>query len=122
MDEIHDSITLRPIVNQVGIIDIRGNLTTAAESAFMDAYTRATGGGARVILLGFDHLMYMNSAGIGLLVRLVIRAQRANQQLLAFGLKEHYRRIFELTRLKEVIRVFGSEAEALENLMTAGQD
>ena len=58
-------------------------------------------------------LEYMNSGGIGLLVTLLVRAQRAGQRLLAFGLTEHYRQIFELTRLDEAIGIHDDEADAL---------
>jgi anti-sigma B factor antagonist len=58
----------------------------------------------------------MNSSGIGLLVMLLIRAQRQGQKLLAFGLSEHYREIFELTRLNEAIALFSDEQAALTAL------
>ena len=45
----------------------------------------------------------MNSGGIGLLVTLLVRAQRQHQQVLAYGLSDHYRQIFELTRLDEAV-------------------
>ncbi len=45
----------------------------------------------------------MNSGGIGLLVMLLVRAQRNRQRVLAYGLSEHYRQIFELTRLDEAV-------------------
>jgi anti-sigma B factor antagonist len=79
----------------------------------MDAYTRAADGSTRAVLLDFTALEYMNSGGIGLLVTLLVRANRARQRLLACGLNEHYRQIFELTRLDEAISIYGDEAEAL---------
>ena len=48
----------------------------------------------------------MNSGGIGLLVTLLVRANRQKQRLLAFGLNDHYRQIFELTRLDEAIGIY----------------
>jgi anti-sigma B factor antagonist len=66
-----------------------------------------------VIVLGFDALEYMNSSGIGLLVTLLVRAQRNHQRILAYGLSDHYRQIFELTRLDEVIAIHDSEAAAM---------
>jgi anti-sigma B factor antagonist len=95
------------------VLDIRGEVTAAAENALMDAYTQATTAGARTLILNFTGLDYMNSSGIGLLVTLLIRANRQKQKLLACGLSEHYRQIFELTRLNEAIGIFGTEAEAL---------
>ena len=95
------------------IVDISGDITAACEDVLMDAYTRAVGEDTRAVVLNFSGLEYMNSGGIGLLVTLLVRANRAKQKLLAFGLNEHYRQIFELTRLDEAIGIYGSEAEAL---------
>ena len=67
---------------------------------------------ARTIVLNFSGLEYMNSGGIGMLVTLLVRANRQRQRLVAFGLNEHYRQIFELTRLDEAIGIFDTEAEA----------
>jgi anti-sigma B factor antagonist len=55
----------------------------------------------------------MNSSGIGLLVTLLIRAKRQILRLLANGLSDHYRQIFELTRLNEAMTISGNEDEAL---------
>ena len=74
---------------------------------------RAAEGGTRAVILNFTGLEYMNSGGIGLLVTLLVRANRAKQKLLAFGLTEHYRQIFELTRLDEAIGIYDTEAEAV---------
>ena len=60
-------------------------------------------------MLNFAGLDYMNSGGIGMLVTLLVRANRRSQQLLAFGLSDHYRQIFELTRLDEAISIHDTE-------------
>ncbi len=106
------SMDVRRVSDRASVIDIRGEITSACEDALMDADVRASTGQTRVILLNFDGLEYMNSGGIGLLVTVLIRANRNNQRLMAFGLSEHYRQIFELTRLDEAIRMCSGEAEA----------
>jgi anti-sigma B factor antagonist len=65
------------------------------------------------VILNFGGLDYMNSGGIGLLVTLLVRANRQKQRLLALGLSDHYRQIFELTRLDEAIGIFETEADAV---------
>jgi len=95
------------------VIEIRGEITSAFEDDLMAAYTQASEGETRVVLLDFSGLEYMNSGGIGLLVTLLVRANRAKQRLLACGLNDHYRQILELTRLDEAISIYGDEAEAL---------
>jgi len=96
-----------------GIIDIIGDVTMKAEDPLMNAYHKATAGNRNSIILNFSGLEYMNSTGIGLLVTLLIRVQRHNQQLFAFGLDDHYRQIFELTRLDDAIKICDTEAEAI---------
>lgn len=106
-------ITTRKINTKTSILDIRGEVTGSAESILMDAYAQATAACAQVIVLNFSGLEYMNSSGIGLLVTLLIRTQRQKQRLLAFGLSDHYRQIFDLTQLDKAIGIHASEAAAL---------
>jgi anti-sigma B factor antagonist len=107
-------LAVREITPTSFVIDIQGEINAFAENALMDAYNEATGRGAQNILLNFSQLEYMNSSGIGLLVTLLIRVQRQKQSLLAFGLSDHYRQIFDLTRLNEAILIYPSETEALK--------
>jgi anti-sigma B factor antagonist len=93
------------------VVDIRGDVTAGSESVLMSAYEEA--GDAKAIVLNFTDLSYMNSGGIGLLVTLLVRANRHAQQLLAFGLSEHYAQIFELTRLDEAVGIHDTESDAL---------
>ena len=102
-----------------GVIAIRGEVTGFAEEALMSAYNAASANGGRVIILDFSGLEYMNSTGIGLLVTLLIRAQRHQRRLLACGLSDHYRQIFDLTRLNEAIDIYDSPAEALAAVVPA---
>jgi anti-sigma B factor antagonist len=93
------------------ILRIHGEITGGSEPPIMAAYAQA--GDARSIVLDFGQLEYMNSGGIGLLVTLLVRAQRAGQKLLAVGLSEHYRQILSLTRLDEAIAIHDDEPAAL---------
>ena len=113
MNKANITVNVRKLNNGVSIIDINGDVNAFAESALMDAYTQAGNGNTHAIILNFSKLDYMNSSGIGLLVTLLIRVNRQRQKLLAYGLSEHYRQIFELTRLNEAIGIYPSEAEAL---------
>ena len=95
------------------LIRIEGDITSASEPALTDAYTQADASGARTIILDFGGLEYMNSGGIGLLVTLLVRAQRNGQRLLAVGLNEHYRQILALTRIDEAIGIHETTDAAL---------
>jgi anti-sigma B factor antagonist len=113
MPEAATTFDVRAVSNGTRVIDIEGDITAQSEDVLMDAYTRASSEGVKAIVLNFTALEYMNSGGIGLLVTLLVRAQRQHQRVLAYGLSEHYRQIFELTRLDEAVGIHDSEAEAL---------
>lgn len=113
MSKANVRMEVHKVNDKLSVIDIHGELNASAESALMDAYTRATSQGERTIVLNFKSLEYMNSSGIGLLVTLLIRARRQNQQLVASELGEHYQQIFEMTRLNEAIQIFPTTAEAV---------
>lgn len=108
------TMDVRRVSDKASIIDIHGEITAFAENSLMDAYAEASREGVRAILLNFTDLDYMNSSGIGLLVTLLIRANRHNQQLLAYGLSDHYKQIFQLTRLDEAIGIYDTQDAALE--------
>jgi anti-sigma B factor antagonist len=107
------TMDVRQVNGAVSVVDIRGDVTAASEAALSHAYASATTPTTSAIVLNFSGLEYMNSGGIGMLVTLLVRANRQRQRLLAYGLNQHYRQIFELTRLDEAIGIHDSEAAAL---------
>jgi anti-sigma B factor antagonist len=107
------SLDVRPVDARTAVIDIRGDVTAASEEPLAAAYDEATQTGAQALILNFTGLEYMNSSGIGMLVTLLVRANRQQQRLSAYGLTDHYRQIFELTRLDEAISIFDDEHSAL---------
>jgi anti-sigma B factor antagonist len=113
MPELAVTMTARSVGDAASVIDIKGDVTAACEDVLMEAYKQAGAERAKAIVLNFSGLEYMNSGGIGLLVTLLVRANRQRQKLLAFGLNQHYRQIFELTRLDDAIGIYDTEADAL---------
>jgi anti-sigma B factor antagonist len=95
------------------ILRIEGDVTSASEGDLMAAYGLAAANGTTAVILDFSKLAYMNSGGIGLLVTLLVRAQRGGGRLVATGLSEHYCQIFSLTRLDEAIEIYDDEPTAV---------
>lgn len=111
MAETGTTMNTRAVDGDVAVIDIVGDVLPATEDMLLEAYAKCER--ARVVVLNFTALAYMNSGGIGLLVTMLVRAQRNGQRLCAFGLSEHYQHIFQLTRLDETIRLHDSEQAAI---------
>ena len=118
MPKANVTMNVRTVSGVASIIDIQGDVTAFAEGVLNEAFSQASANDVRAILLNFSELEYMNSSGIGLLVTMLIHAKRQGQKLLAYGLNEHYRHIFELTRLNEAIGIYASEREALAAVKT----
>ena len=97
----------------VAVIAVSGDVTAACEQVLVQAWDEASAAPTRVVVLDFTDLAYMNSSGIGMLVTVLVRANRAQQKLLAFGLTDHYRQIFTLTRLDEAIGIHDDETAAV---------
>jgi anti-sigma B factor antagonist len=116
MPEAATTYEVREVTEGTRAIDITGDITAQSEEVLMDAYSRASEKGVKAIVLNFTGLDYMNSGGIGMLVTVLVRAQRAHQQVLAYGLSDHYREIFELTRLDDAVGIHDSEDDALAAL------
>ncbi len=95
------------------IMNLRGELTGAAEGPLMEACEQARGEGIVSLILNFADMHHMNSLGASALVKLHVQSRRLGQQLLYIGLANGYREVFMLTGLDRVISRYEGEAEAL---------
>jgi anti-anti-sigma factor len=97
----------------IAVIDLAGDVDAAAEQTLQDGYARATAGGAGSIVLNFAGADYINSTGIALIVGLLAQARTQGVGITACGLSDHYREIFEITRLADFMTITDSEDSAL---------
>lgn len=95
----------------IAIVDLSGDISRDAEPFLTAAYDTASD--ATRILLNFAGVGYINSTGIAVIVGLLARAHKDGRTLVVCGLSEHYRSIFEITRLIDFMQVFASEEAAL---------
>lgn len=115
MSEEKLTATVRQASPFANVIDIQGEISSFSEKALTEAYALATQGNIRTVIFNFLGLEYMNSFGIGMLVMLLIRARREGKNIVGYGLSDHYKNIFDLTRIDQVIPIYSTEAIALAN-------
>jgi anti-sigma B factor antagonist len=101
------------------VVDLRGDLDGRAGTALDTAYAEAVRGARQAIVLNFAEVGYINSSGIALIVGMLAEARSQAIVVGAVGLSDHYRHIFEITRLADFMTFLGSEDEAIGNGMTA---
>ena len=85
------------------VIVLTGDLDRDAEAALDAAYSQVRH--APSVVLDFAGVPYINSTGIAVIVGLLARARHNGQTLGARGLNEHYRQIFEITRLADFMTI-----------------
>ncbi len=99
--------------NGRAVIELVGEIDRYAEEAVDGAYTAAAARGPGPVLLDFSGTDYINSTGIALIVGVLARARAEGREVKACGLSDHYREIFEVTRLSDFMAIFPDEATAL---------
>jgi anti-sigma B factor antagonist len=96
-----------------GVIDLHGEINLGADQAIGAAYEEAVRDDPKTIVLSFAHVDYINSTGIALIVGLLARARKERRAVSAFGLSEHYREIFAITRLSDFMGIYPDEDSAV---------
>jgi len=86
-------------------IGLRGRIDRDAAGDLDAAYAAASVDRPASIELDFTDVDYINSTGIALIVSVLARARSQGIAVRAAGLTEHYRHIFEITRLSDFIEV-----------------
>ena len=101
---------------RVVVLDITGDLRGEAREDLEAAYADAAAREPQTVVLNLSEVQYIDSTGIALLVGLLARTRRDGRELAAYGLSDHYREIFAITRLSEYIHVHDDESSAVGDL------
>jgi anti-anti-sigma factor len=97
----------------VAVLDIVGDIDRTADAPLQQAYDQAVTDGGQAVLLNFGEVDYINSTGIAVIVSLLARARKERRVISAYGLTEHYRHIFSITRLSDFIGIYQDEDTAM---------
>lgn len=98
----------------VTLLDIRGDITILSESFLNDAYEDANNQGAGKILLKFEEDAYINSGGISVLIQLLAKTEKNNQQIGIIGLSDHFTKIFNMVGITKFAKIYKTREDALE--------
>ncbi|HEX7098716.1 MAG TPA: STAS domain-containing protein [Acidimicrobiia bacterium] len=95
------------------LVTMTGDVNAGAASKMEEVQNAVADTGLRGVVLDFGKVDYINSTGIALIVSLLARARAANVEVVAFGLTDHYRQIFQITRLSDFVGIYPDKASAL---------
>jgi len=95
------------------VVDLPAQIDSTAEHTLNDAYAAAAAHGAKTFLLNFGGVEFLSSTGIALIVGILARARKDGRTITAASLSDHYKEIFEITRLADFMTIYADEKAAL---------
>lgn len=99
----------------MAVVDLPAQIDSTAETALNEAYAAASAQGSKTVLLNFAGVDFLSSTGIALIVGILARARKDGRAIRASGLSDHYKEIFEITRLSDFMTIFADENAALKS-------
>ncbi|MFZ0015359.1 MAG: STAS domain-containing protein [Acidimicrobiia bacterium] len=93
------------------VIALSGTVNRAAKDGMEAAYEEAAAQPGE-ILLDFEEVDYINSTGIAVIVGVLAMARAQERVVGAYGLSDHYKEVFEITRLADFMHIYEDAAAA----------
>ncbi|MGO9087602.1 MAG: STAS domain-containing protein [Candidatus Sulfotelmatobacter sp.] len=100
-----------------GVLSFRGPLTMENSAPFLNAIRRED---APTVILDFSGVPYLDSSGLGSLISACTSCAKAGRRVALTGVNQRVRRVFEITKVEQVLLVFPTLGDALEALTNAG--
>lgn len=91
------------------LVALHGTVNRGAKEELERAYREASGT-AGEILLDFGGVDYINSTGIAVIVGVLAMARAEGREVGATGLTDHYKEVFEITRLADFMHIYQDAA------------
>ena len=101
------------------LIEVEGQVDLYSAPEFKERTARVIGTGKRCVIIDLSRVTFMDSTGLGVLVGALKRLRAARAELLLVVTDYDIERLFELTGLDGVFRIYRSRDEALENVELA---
>ncbi len=104
------------VVGEVTILDLKGKITLGeGDEALKDKINSLTLQNRRSILLNLEAVPYIDSAGLGEIVRTYTTVSRQGGSLKLLNLTKRIEDLLSITKLLTVFDTFDSEAEAIKS-------
>jgi anti-sigma B factor antagonist len=116
---VNFTITIRH-EDGISIVDLQGRLTSFECGALHDAIQRLVKQGRNNILLNLSALKYLDSSGIGDLVRQYVTVVKSGGAMKVVGLAPKIEEILKITQLYQVFPEFPDERTALQSFAPRG--
>jgi anti-sigma B factor antagonist len=100
-------------VGDIGVVSCNGRIVEGDESAALDRYVRELLPLQPHVVLDLTSVPFIDSSGLGLLVRLLTRARAAEGDLKLCAVDPRVQEALRVTRLKTILPCYDTEADAV---------
>jgi len=96
------------------VLSFRGPLTLQNLASFQTALQAEE---APTVIIDFAEVPYVDSAGLGSIVRTHVSRQKAGKQMILTGVNDRVRKLFEITGVEPLFLIFPSIDGAIDALV-----
>jgi len=100
--------------NEVKVLAFEGSLDTQTSPDALTQLTELIDGGDKKILVNFEKLHYISSAGLRILLAAAKQLKAAEGELRICDLNEVVKEVFDISGFSTIFKIFENETEALE--------
>jgi anti-anti-sigma factor len=105
-----------PAGHPVTVLRFEGDIASTSKDAVLGTYQALPKESAKLVLLDFSKVDYINSSGIALVIQMLIEASNSAQKVYAFGLSAHFTKVFTMVGITKYAGLFHNQNEALAAL------
>jgi anti-sigma B factor antagonist len=102
-----------PAGHSVTVIRFEGDIASTSKDAVIGTYQSLSKETAKIVLLDFTKVDYINSSGIALVIQLLMEASNSGQKVYAFGLSAHFNKVFTMVGITKYAGLFPTQTDAL---------
>jgi anti-sigma B factor antagonist len=98
----------------VSVMRFVGDISSASKESVLGAWQGLSGNGP--VLLDFTKVEYINSSGIGLIITILMEADKTGQKVAVFGLTPHFQKVFTMDGIGKYAGLHKDEQTAVASL------
>jgi YesN/AraC family two-component response regulator len=104
------------IEGSTAVIELRGNITSSSEHKLISEYEKTRSPGIETVIALFNESTSINGAGLEILTSLFTESKKHDQRVLAAGMSDNFRKVFEMLGISKLADIHASGKDALSSV------
>ena len=96
------------------IVSVTGRIDAVTSPELETYLTEAAEGDAKRLIINFDELDYISSAGLRVILMLAKKMKAKQREFILVGVKGRIKQVFEMSGISSILNIRDTEGDALE--------